>query len=104
MAEGINPRRGMEVVDSERLAPSAVNGPDCRRADIFWISYHNDNIHPPTPCFCVCTGMIGLTGVVGGCTGIVGLSMRKSEGRAKNEGVGRSEMAQVRRPRRLRPG
>jgi len=40
------------------------------------------------PCFCVCTGMIGLTGEFRGCTGIVGLSMGKSEWRAKRRGVG----------------
>jgi hypothetical protein len=49
---------------------------------------------PPPPCFCVCTGMIGLTGAFRGCTGIVGLSIRKSEDEAKSEGVGRFEMAQ----------
>jgi hypothetical protein len=49
---------------------------------------------PPTPCFCVCAGMIGLMGAFRGCAGIIGLSMRKSEGEAKDEGVGRSKMAQ----------
>src|SRR5208337_3159576 len=53
---------------------------------------------PPPPCFCVCAGMIGLTGTCRGCTGIIGLSMRKSETEAKDEDMGRLAMAQERRP------
>ncbi|MGA3200731.1 MAG: hypothetical protein ABSD89_15205, partial [Halobacteriota archaeon] len=28
---------------------------------------------PPPPCFCVCTGIIGLTGECLGCTGMIGV-------------------------------
>jgi len=50
--------------------------------------------HPPPPCFCVCTGIIGLTGGFFGCTGMIGLSGFCEVG----EGVRRSEMAQEQRP------
>jgi len=33
--------------------------------------------------------MIGVTGAFRGCTGIVGLSVRKSEDKAKSEGAGK---------------
>jgi predicted nucleic acid-binding Zn finger protein len=55
-------------------------------------------MYPPPPCFCVCAGMIGLMGAFRGCAGIIGLSMRKSEEKTKDESVARSEMAQERRP------
>src|SRR5208282_1562097 len=49
---------------------------------------------PPPPCFCVCTGIIGLTGECLGCTGMIGL--RRFIG--MDEGLRRSEMAQEQRP------
>jgi hypothetical protein len=49
---------------------------------------------PPPPCFCVCTGIIGLTGEFLGCTGMIGLSGYFGAG----EGLGRSELAQEQRP------
>jgi len=53
------------------------------------------------PMFCVCTGMIGLTGEWRVCRGMIGLRGCKSEGGAKEEGVDRSEMAQEQRPRSI---
>ena len=46
--------------------------------------------YAPPPCFCVCTGIIGLTGEFLGCTGMIGLSGYFGAG----EGLGRSELAQ----------
>ena len=48
----------------------------------------------PTPCFCVCAGIIGLTGEWLGCAGMIGLSGFFGAG----EGVGRPEMAQEQHP------
>ena len=54
----------------------------------------------PPPCFCVCTGIIELTGEFLGCMGMIGLSGSEYEG----EEVGRSEMAQEPRPLSIADG
>jgi len=59
---------------------------------------------PPPPCFCVCTGMIGLTGVFRGCTGIAGLSMRKSEEKTKRSGKAVEKTVKEEFPRWARAG
>src|SRR5208337_1667819 len=50
-----------------------------------WLLVAGSFFRAPPPCFCVCTGIIGLTGEFLGCTGMIGLSSFFSAG----EGVGR---------------
>jgi hypothetical protein len=57
-----------------------------------------------TPCFCVSRGNKGVTGEWLASRGNKGIRGRKSEGEAKDEGVGRPEMAQERRPLSIKNG
>ncbi len=90
---------GMIGVSGEWLVASGEPEKSGERTASFlipdrWSLIADNFFRAPPPCFYVCTGMIGLTGAFRGCTGIVGLSVRKSEDKAKGEGVGRSEMVQ----------